>query len=97
MLIQQKPYIGKKEMFYVEEDGQLLAQMIFMAPAPHKIIVEHTEVDASMEGKGLAKALVHHAVEYARTNNLKITPFCPYTKAVLARTPEWQDVLEKQS
>lgn len=92
MLIQHKH--GKaKSMFYVEEDGKLLAEMVYSMPNPDQMLIEHTEVDESLSGKGIGKQLVYAAVEYARTNNMKIIPLCPFTKSVFDRVKEWQDVL----
>jgi uncharacterized protein len=82
-------------MFYVGQDGAVLAEMVYSLPTPQKMIIEHTEVDDSLGGKGVGKQLVATAIEYARTHNIKIIPLCPYAKSVLDRTPEWQDVLEK--
>jgi predicted GNAT family acetyltransferase len=94
MLIQNKK-VGNKGMFYVGQDGAILAEMVYTMPSPDKMIIEHTEVDESLEGKGVGKQLVRTAVEYARTNNVKIIPLCPFAKSVLERVKEWQDVLEK--
>lgn len=80
-------------MFYVGQDGAILAEMVYTMPSDDKMIIEHTEVDASLEGKGVGKQLVKTAVEYARTHNIKIIPLCPFTKTVLDRVKEWQDVL----
>lgn len=92
MLIQHKQ--GKvKSMFYVEENGKLLAEMVYSMPNPDKMLIEHTEVDESLSGKGIGKQLVYAAVEYARTNNMKIIPLCPFAKSVFDRVKEWQDVL----
>ena len=57
------------------------------------ITVDHTEVDDKLRGEGIGQDLVKTAVEYARANNLKIRPVCPYTKKVIDNTPEYQDVL----
>ena len=92
MLIQHRQ--GKvKSMFYVEQEGNILAEMVYSMPTPDKMIIEHTEVDESLGGKGVGKQLVHAAVEYARTNNIKIIPLCTFAKGVLEKTKEWQDVL----
>ena len=79
-------------MFYVGQDGAILAEMVYTM-TPNKMIIEHTEVDESLEGKGVGKQLVHTAVEYARTHNIKIVPLCPFAKSVLDKMTEWQDVL----
>jgi predicted GNAT family acetyltransferase len=41
----------------------------------------------------LAKLLVEYAVNYARENNFKITPICPYVKIVIERNKEYHDLL----
>ncbi|MFT3827318.1 MAG: GNAT family N-acetyltransferase [Chitinophagaceae bacterium] len=94
MLIQHK-FDGKKGMFYVEQDEKILAEMVYTQPSPDTMIIEHTEVNEALEGKGIGKQLVHAAVEYVRTNNMKIIPLCPFAKSVLDRVTEWQDVLRK--
>lgn len=95
MLIQNKK-IGTKGMFYIEQDGQKLAEMVYSMPSPDKMIVEHTEVDDSLKGKNIGKQLVHHMVEFVRANNIKVIPLCPFTNAVIKKTPEYQDILYKQ-
>jgi predicted GNAT family acetyltransferase len=94
MLIQNKTE-GGKGIFYIEQNGQQLAEMVYSLPVPGKMIVEHTEVDDSLSGQGIGKQLVHNAVEYARQNQLKIIPVCPFTKSVLEKVKEWQDVLQR--
>lgn len=96
MLIQNKK-VGTKGMFYIEQDGKIVAEMVYSMPSADKMIVEHTEVDDSLKGKNVGKQLVHHMVEYARTNNIKVIPLCPFTNAVIKKTPEYQDILFKQS
>ena len=92
MLIQNKK-VGTKGMFYVEQDGNILAEMVYSVPSPEKMIVEHTEVSDELKGKNVGFQLVHTAVEYARTHNMKIVPLCPFTNSVFKKKPEYADVL----
>ena len=92
MLIQNR-LTGNKGMFYVGQDGAILAEMVYSMPSPNKMVIEHTEVDDSLAGKGVGKQLVATAVEYARTHNIKIVPLCPFAKAILEKMSEWHDVL----
>jgi predicted GNAT family acetyltransferase len=84
---------GGKGMFYVEENGDTVAELVYSIPSGDKIIIEHTEVDDSLSGKGVGKQLVQASVEHARANNIKIIPLCSFAKSVFQRVPEWQDVL----
>jgi predicted GNAT family acetyltransferase len=95
MLIQNKK-VGTKGMFYIEQEGKRVAEMIYNMPSPDKMIVEHTEVDDGLRGKNVGKQLVHHMVEYTRAHNIKVIPLCPFTNSVIKRTPEYQDILFKQ-
>jgi predicted GNAT family acetyltransferase len=93
MLILQKE-TGNKGVFYIEQDGKKVAEMDYVFSSPGVMTILHTEVDDSLGGKGVGKELVGYAVEYAREHHIKIIPVCQFTKAVIARKKEWQDVLE---
>jgi predicted GNAT family acetyltransferase len=92
MLIQHKQ-IGGKGMFYVGQGGAILAELVYTKPADNKMIIEHTEVDDSLNGKGVGLQLVHTAVEYARAHSMKIIPLCPFAKSIFDKKPEFADVL----
>ena len=57
------------------------------------LALTHTEVDPSLEGRGVGSHLVQGVLEYAEQNNLKIVPLCPFVAAYLKRHPEWQRVV----
>jgi len=80
-------------MFYVGQDGTILAEMVYSMPSPNKMIIEHTEVDDSLVGKGVGLQLLNTAVDYARTHNIKIVPLCPFAKSMFDKKPELRDVL----
>ena len=92
MLIQNKQ-VGGKGMFYVGQDGAILAEVVYSMPSPNKMIIEHTEVDDSLGGKGVGLQLLNTAVEYARTHNVKIVPLCSFAKSMFDKKPELRDVL----
>lgn len=67
--------------------------MTYSVAGENKIIIDHTEVFPEFNGKGIGKKLVLEGVKYARENNLKIIPLCPFAKALFMKLPEVQDVL----
>jgi predicted GNAT family acetyltransferase len=91
MTVQHKKTDGKG-MFFVEEDDEIGAEMIY-STTDDKMIIEHTEVDEVLKGRNIGFELVHAAVEYARHHGMKIIPLCSFTKSVLDKKPDWQDVL----
>ena len=95
MLIQHKQ-VGTKGLFFVGQDGAVLAETVYTMSSPEKMVIEHTEVDESLSGKGVGKQLIETVVQYARTYNIKIIPFCPFAKSLFDTIPEWSDVLFHQ-
>jgi len=91
MEIQQKDD-GKKGMFYIEENGEVLAEMTYVWAAD-KMIIDHTEVSDKLAGKGAGKQLVNQAVLFAREKHIKILPLCPFAKSVFDKVEAYKDVL----
>ncbi|VXB48496.1 putative acyltransferase with acyl-CoA N-acyltransferase domain [Flavobacterium sp. 9R] len=83
----------KKGSFFIEIEGKQEAEMTFVFAGEDKIIIDHTGVNPGNEGKGLGKQMVAQAVTYARENNIKIIPLCPFAKKIFDKTPEFRDVL----
>ena len=89
----QRDEHGRRGAFFIERDGEWIAEMSYVKQGPGVIIIDHTEVDKSLRGQGIGQKLVRNAVEYARANKLKIRPRCPYVRNVLEETAEFNDVL----
>jgi predicted GNAT family acetyltransferase len=83
-----------KGSFFIVDNGLRIGEMHYVHAGPGKIIIDHTEVHSSHEGKGIGKQLLAATVEYARKNELKIMPLCPYAKRVMEKSPdEYKDVM----
>jgi len=92
MLIRNRQ-VDKRGMFYVGQDGAVVAELIYHIGPKGELVIEHTEVDDSLSGKGVGKQLVETAVDYARTHQMKITVLCPFANAIFKRRPEWNELL----
>jgi hypothetical protein len=57
------------------------------------ITFTHTEVPPELEGKGIAGAIVKHALEDARANNLGVVPACSYVASYVRRHTEYEDLV----
>ena len=83
----------KKGVFKAFENNIEAGLMTYSWAGDTKFIIDHTEVNSDFAGKGVGKQLVMKAVDYARANNLKITPLCPFAKSVFDKVAEIRDVL----
>lgn len=61
---------------------------------PGQIVLPHTVVPPSFEGKGVAGALARYAFGYARDNGLKVVPTCPFMSAWVKKHPEQHDIVD---
>lgn len=86
---------GAKGAFYIEKDDEWIAELTYRREGQRKIVVDHTEVDDSLQHEGIGKQLVEAAVKFARKNNLLIKPTCPFAKSVLEENEDYEDVLTR--
>ena len=56
----------------------------------------HTEVPPEQEGRGIASALVRHALEAARSEHLTVIPSCQYAASYIRSHPEYQELVARE-
>ena len=59
----------------------------------HGIILPHTVVPESFEGRGVGSALAKAALSYAREHDLKVIPTCTFMAGYIRTHAEWHDVV----
>lgn len=84
---------ASKGAFFVLKDGQRLAEMTYSRTNASLIIIDHTEVDASLSGQGVGRKLLGALVSWARGAGIKVVPLCPYAKAQFEKDSSIRDVL----
>jgi len=84
---------GKKGKFFILEKDVQEAEMTYTWAGPHRIIIDHTEVNEALKGKGAGKQMVMKAVAFARDRQISVLPLCPFAKSVFDKMPEIRDVL----
>ncbi len=79
--------------FYIGEEQSPLAEMTYVDAGEHLIIIDHTEVAQELKGQGIGRRLLEDLVAWARAEEKKIMPLCPYAKAQMEKTEEYRDVI----
>ena len=82
---------GTKGYFSAKEGEVKAGIMTYVWAGNDKFIIDHTE--GNPDFKGIGKKLLDAAVAYARENNKKIIPLCPFAKKMFDRDEEIRDVL----
>jgi uncharacterized protein len=83
---------GNGGVFFILEDGQRIAEMTYRRASTGLAIIDHTEVLASLRGRGVARQLLDAAVQWARDNHIKLGATCSYAVVQFARDKSIQDV-----
>ncbi|AUX90903.1 GNAT family N-acetyltransferase [Acinetobacter sp. ACNIH1] len=79
-------------VFFMEEDGRHLAEITYQWQEASTIVADHTWVDNSLRGQGVARKMLDVLVDFARKNSLKIIPQCSYVDVMFKRDRSLQDV-----
>ena len=74
-----------------EEDGKRMGYLSYEWTDGPVFAIMHTVVDDGFQGRGVARALLTAAVDYARQNGFRIYPVCPYVEKQFEK-PEYDDV-----
>lgn len=79
--------------FFIERDGRHIAEITYQYQDEATIVADHTWVDNSLRGQGVARQLLDVLVAFAREKQLKIVPTCSYVDVMFQREAEFADVV----
>ncbi|MDF2906529.1 MAG: N-acetyltransferase [Herbinix sp.] len=89
-------FIQEANKIYLNDDNNhMIAVVTFPKVSEGVVNIDHTFVDPSLRGQGVASKLMEAAVAYFRSNNLKVKPTCSYAVKWFSENPEYEDVLTK--
>ena len=63
-----------------DETGRVIAEITFPETSPGVFVIDHTFVDESLRGQGMASKLVQAAVDEIKKRGGKVEATCSYAK-----------------
>ena len=83
-----------KHRFELDVDGQTVFTEYRLSPGVMTFF--HTLTPPALRGRGLAARVVQAALDYARSEGLKVIPLCWYVSGHIEAHPEFRDLLAQQ-
>jgi len=74
-------------------DQTTLAGFVEYQDTSELVVLTHTEVGTTFEGKGIGSALARAALDDVRERRLKALVICPFILGWLRTHPDYQDLL----
>jgi hypothetical protein len=88
---------GTQSFYIGESEDNWSATITYVYSGENHIIVEHTYVSEALNGQGVGKLLLKALTDWAREENLKITPECSYAKAQMEKNSEYHDLIYNEA
>ena len=70
--------IESNRIFQEDEAGQVIAEITFPETTPGLFVIDHTFVDSSLRGQGIASKLVQAAVDEIKKRGGQVKATCSY-------------------
>jgi uncharacterized protein len=91
-------YLYEAYRIYVNnEEGKMIVNATFPEIKPGIVNVNHTFVDPTLRGQGIASKLMLEVVRYAKEKNYKVVATCPYAVVWFKRHPEFNDLIDDET
>ncbi len=85
---------NENQIALYSETGELLAEITFPYVDETTVDINHTFVDSSLRGQGIAGKLMQELVEELKKRELKAVPTCSYAQMWFEKHVEYEDLIK---
>lgn len=85
-------FTQEKNRFYMGDPHQPTAEITFEDIDSGTMSVDHTYVDDSLRGQGIAEKLLDAVADLARREHKKLSATCPYARKKLDSSEKYGDI-----
>jgi uncharacterized protein len=89
-------FIHENHKVYVKNDeGSIIVNATFPLIEPGVVNINHTYVDPSLRGQGVASTLMHEVIKHIESQKLKLVATCPYAVVWLKKHQEFAHLIDE--
>lgn len=91
-------FIYENHRVYVkDEQGKVIVNATFPFIKPGIVVVDHTFVDPSLRGQGVASNLMHEVYKHVKSLGYKAVATCPYAVVWFKKHQECHDIVDEET
>ena len=83
---------SENRIYLNDENGKTIAEVTFPPVSESTVNINHTFVDDSLRGQGVANGLLLAVAQLLREKQMKAYPTCSYAIHWFAKHPEFADI-----
>lgn len=84
----------ESRIFLNNEEGKTIAEVTFPETSDNTVNINHTFVDGSLRGQGVADKLLSELAQELKSKNKKAIATCSYAVGWFEKHPEYEDLLK---
>ena len=85
-------FTQEKNRFYLGDPVHPTAEIVFEQISEDTLSVNHTFVDESLRGQGIAEKLLDAVADHARRGHKKLSATCSYARKKLDGSEKYRDI-----
>ncbi|MFH0767916.1 MAG: GNAT family N-acetyltransferase [Bacillota bacterium] len=90
-------YIYENHKIYVlNKEGKVIVNATFPFIEDGIVVIDHTYVDPSLRGQGIANQLMHEVYHHAKKLGFKMVATCPYAVVWFKKHKELNDIIDEE-
>jgi predicted GNAT family acetyltransferase len=90
-------FIYEQHKIYVQdENGKIIVNATFPLIKDGVVVIDHTYVDPSLRGQGVASELMHHVYKHIKSLGFQAVATCPYAVVWFKKHQEFKDIINEE-
>ncbi|MGB0203384.1 MAG: GNAT family N-acetyltransferase [Acholeplasmataceae bacterium] len=83
------------EIYKMKDEHNYLLHVTFPLLETGVVNINHTFVDVSLRGQGVASTMMHETMKFLQSKDLKVVATCPYAVVWLKKHKEYQAMIRQ--